>query len=114
MGRRARLRRRRTPRHAPKLRSRVNALLARALLLAGLVVVPAAGAQQPIVIDFSQGVAPDGVRRSVRTRVITLTPNEGKSWKKALVPLYRQMEGSVGKALIESICKETGFDPDRL
>jgi C4-dicarboxylate-binding protein DctP len=56
----------------------------------------------------------EGVRKSGKTQVIALTPDEKKAWKKALVPLHKQMEGRVGKALIDSIYRETGFEPDKL
>jgi len=52
----------------------------------------------------------EGVRKSGKTQVIALTPDE----KKALVPLHKQMEGRMGKALIDSIYRETGFEPDKL
>ena len=35
-------------------------------------------------------------------------------WKKALLPVHREMESRVGRSLIQAIYKETGFDPDKL
>ena len=45
---------------------------------------------------------------------ITLTPEEKKAWKKALVKVHQEAESRVGKELIQSIYKETGFDPNKL
>jgi C4-dicarboxylate-binding protein DctP len=42
-----------------------------------------------------------------------LTAEEKKAWKKALMPVHKAMADRIGKSLIESIYKETGFDPDK-
>jgi C4-dicarboxylate-binding protein DctP len=42
------------------------------------------------------------------------TKDEKLAFKKALVPVHQKMEGRIGKGLIESIYKETGFDPAKL
>ena len=54
------------------------------------------------------------VKKSGRTQFITLTPEEKKAWKKALVKVHQENESRVGKELIQSIYKETGFDPGKL
>ena len=54
------------------------------------------------------------VRRSGRTQVIELTPDEKRAWKKALVKVHDQMASRVGVDLVNEIHKETGFDPKRL
>ncbi len=51
------------------------------------------------------------VRKSGRTQVIELTPDEKRAWKKALAKVHVEMESRVGKQLIADIYKETGFDP---
>jgi len=56
----------------------------------------------------------DAVRKSGKTEVITLTPEEKRAWKKALIKVHRENESRIGKDLIESIYKETGFDPSKL
>ncbi len=56
----------------------------------------------------------EAVRKSGRTQIITLTPEEKKAWKKALIKVHQEMEPRVGKELIHTIYKETGFDPSKL
>ena len=56
----------------------------------------------------------DAVKKSGRTQIITLTPDEKKAWKKALVKVHQENESRIGKDLIQSIYKETGFDPNKL
>jgi len=54
------------------------------------------------------------VKKSGKTQFITLTPEEKKAWKKALVKVHQENESRVGKDLIQAIYKETGFDPGKL
>lgn len=54
------------------------------------------------------------VKASGKTEILTLTPQEKAQWKKALVKVHREMEGRVGKGLIQSIYQATGFDPSKL
>jgi C4-dicarboxylate-binding protein DctP len=56
----------------------------------------------------------EAVKKSGRTQFITLTPEEKAAWKKALVKVHKENESRVGKDLIQSIYKETGFDPNKL
>jgi len=56
----------------------------------------------------------EAVRKSGRTQFITLTPEEKLAWKRALIKVHKEAEARVGKELIESIYKETGFDPNKL
>jgi C4-dicarboxylate-binding protein DctP len=56
----------------------------------------------------------EAIERSGKTQVIRLSPQERIEWKRALVAVHRQMESRIGKSLIQSIYKETGFDPDKL
>jgi len=53
----------------------------------------------------------EGVKKSGKTQIITLSPEEKAAWKKALVPVHREMEARIGKDLIQTIYKETGFKP---
>ncbi len=55
-----------------------------------------------------------GVRKTGRTQVIELTPAERLAWKKALVKVHAEMAPRIGKALVDEIYKETGFDPNKL
>jgi C4-dicarboxylate-binding protein DctP len=56
----------------------------------------------------------DAVRKSGRSQVFVPTPQEKSALKKALVRTHDEMGGRVGKELIQSIYKETGFDPKAL
>ena len=54
------------------------------------------------------------VKASGKTQIIALTPEEKKAWKKAVLKVHRDSEGTIGKDLIQEIYKETGFDPKTL
>ncbi|MFZ3321525.1 MAG: TRAP transporter substrate-binding protein [Usitatibacter sp.] len=58
----------------------------------------------------------EAVRKSGKTEIITLTPEQKRAWKKALVKVHTEpdIEARIGKPLIQSIYKETGFDPGKL
>ena len=56
----------------------------------------------------------ESVRKTGKTQIITLTPQEKLEWKKALVKVHREQESKIGKELLQSIYKETGFDPGKL
>ena len=53
----------------------------------------------------------DGVKKSGRTQVITLSADEKAAWKKALVTVHKENESRVGKETIQEVYKETGFKP---
>ncbi len=54
------------------------------------------------------------VKKSGKSQFITLSADEKKAWKKATVKVHQDFEGRIGKDLIQSIYKETGFDPSKL
>ena len=54
------------------------------------------------------------VKASGKTQIITLTPEEKKAWKKAVLKVHRENEATIGKDLIQEIYKDTGFDPNKL
>ena len=54
------------------------------------------------------------IRKSGRTQILTLTPEEKREWKKALLAVHRESEARVGKDTIEAIYKAVGFDPGNL
>jgi C4-dicarboxylate-binding protein DctP len=56
----------------------------------------------------------EDVRKSGKTTIYTPTPAERLAFKKALVKVHGEMESRIGKELIESFYKETGFDPAKL
>jgi len=53
----------------------------------------------------------EAVRKSGKTQIIALTPAERQAWKKALVRVHQEQEARIGKDLIQSVYKETGFKP---
>jgi len=55
--------------------------------------------------------AVEAVRKSGKTQILALTPEEKAAWKKALLPVHREQESRIGKDLIQSVYKETGFKP---
>ncbi len=54
------------------------------------------------------------IKASGKTEIITLTPEQKRAWKKAFIKVHTEMADRVGKPLIQSIYKETGFDPAKL
>jgi C4-dicarboxylate-binding protein DctP len=54
------------------------------------------------------------IKASGKTQIIALTPAEKTAWKKALVKVHQENQARIGKDLIQSIYKETGFDPNKL
>lgn len=54
------------------------------------------------------------VRASGKSEIIELTPEQKAAWKKALAKVHRQMEGRIGKDLIQSIYDATGCDCSKL
>jgi C4-dicarboxylate-binding protein DctP len=66
------------------------------------------------IAKVENDAALDAVKKSGKSELITLTPEQKKAWKKALVKVHEQMADRIGKELIQSIYKETGFDPAKL
>jgi C4-dicarboxylate-binding protein DctP len=56
----------------------------------------------------------DAVKKSGKTTVYVPTKEERMAFKKALVPVHQKMEARIGKEIIQSVYKETGFDPNSL
>jgi C4-dicarboxylate-binding protein DctP len=56
----------------------------------------------------------EAVRKSGKSQIITLTPEQKQAWKKALVKVHQEQADRIGRDLIQSIYKETGFDPAKL
>jgi C4-dicarboxylate-binding protein DctP len=56
----------------------------------------------------------EAVRKSGKTQIYTPTPQERLALKKVMVKTHVEMESRIGKDLIQSIYKETGFDPAKL
>lgn len=56
----------------------------------------------------------EGVKKSGKTIVYTPTKEEKMAFKKAMAPVHTKMADRVGSELLQSIYKETGFDPNKL
>jgi len=59
-------------------------------------------------------LALEGVKKSGKTTVYAPTKEEKFAFKKAMAPVHVKMADRVGKDLLQSIYKETGFDPTKL
>ncbi len=55
----------------------------------------------------------EAIRKSGKTQVLTLTPQEKAEWKRAMVKSHQQMEDKIGPEMVRAFYKETGFDPHR-
>jgi C4-dicarboxylate-binding protein DctP len=51
------------------------------------------------------------VKATGKTEIVVLTPEGRAAWKKALVPVHREMESRIGKEIIDEVYKQTGFKP---
>ena len=56
----------------------------------------------------------EAVKKSGKTQIYTPTAAERTAFKKATIKVHTDMESRIGKDLIKSIYKETGFDPAKL
>ena len=54
------------------------------------------------------------VKKAGKTQIIALTAAQKVAWKKAMLPIHRKMEAKIGKELIQSVYRETNFNPARL
>ena len=61
------------------------------------------------IADTENSLALEKMRASGKTTIYTLTPAETTEWKKALMPVHKEMEARVGKAMIDAVYKATGF-----
>ncbi len=55
----------------------------------------------------------EAIRKTGKTQVIVLTAQERAAWRKALLPVHKQVEDKIGRDLIHSIYKATGVDPTK-
>jgi C4-dicarboxylate-binding protein DctP len=51
-------------------------------------------------------LAMDAIKKAGKTTIYTLSPKEQAEWRKALLPVQKDMEGRIGKDLIGAINKE--------
>ena len=59
-------------------------------------------------------LALEGVKKSGKTTVYAPTKEERDAFKKAMNPVHTKMADRVGKETLQTIYKETGFDPTKL
>jgi C4-dicarboxylate-binding protein DctP len=52
-------------------------------------------------------LALEGIKKAGKTAIYTPTPQELNEWRKVLLPVHKEMEGRIGKDLIQSIYKAT-------
>ncbi|MDB5798524.1 MAG: DctP family transporter solute-binding subunit [Paucimonas sp.] len=48
----------------------------------------------------------EAVRKSGKTTIYSLTPAEKTAWRRALVPVQKEMEGRIGRDIIQAVNKE--------
>ena len=53
----------------------------------------------------------EGIRKSGRSEVITLTDTQKSAWKKAMLPVHKENESRVGKDTLEAVYKAVDFKP---
>jgi C4-dicarboxylate-binding protein DctP len=51
-------------------------------------------------------MALEGIKKGGKTEIYNLTAKEQADWRKALLPVQKEMEGRIGKDLIQAINKE--------
>lgn len=56
----------------------------------------------------------EGIRKSGKTQIITLSPAERTAWKRALVKVHREWGDKLGRDILQAIYRETGFNPDKI
>ncbi|MCV2357386.1 MULTISPECIES: TRAP transporter substrate-binding protein [Roseateles] len=61
------------------------------------------------IAQTENAVALDKIKASGKTTIYTLTDAESNEWKKALMPVHKEMESRVGKATIAAVYKAAGF-----
>jgi C4-dicarboxylate-binding protein DctP len=66
------------------------------------------------IAKVENDAALEAVKKSGKTEILVLTPDQKKAWKKALIKVHEQMADRIGKDLIQSIYKETGLNPAKL
>ena len=51
------------------------------------------------------------IKKSGKTEIITLTPEQDEAMRKAMMPVYKDVASRVGQPLIDEFLKETGRSP---
>ena len=53
----------------------------------------------------------EAIKKTGKTEIITLTPEQDEAMRKAMEPVYKDVAGRVGQPLIDEFIKETGRSP---
>ena len=61
------------------------------------------------IAQTENSLALEKMRASGKTTIYTLTAGETAEWKRALMPVHKEMESRVGKANIDAVYKAAGF-----
>jgi C4-dicarboxylate-binding protein DctP len=61
------------------------------------------------IATTENATALEKIKASGKTTIYTPTAAEINEWKKALMPVHKDMESRVGKATIDAVYKATGF-----
>jgi len=51
------------------------------------------------------------IKKSGKTEIIKLTPEQDAAMRKAMLPVYKEVASRVGQPLIDEFLKETGRSP---
>ena len=66
-----------------------------------------ATAYEKTIAQRDNDAALEAIRKTGKTKVYTLTPQEQADWRRALLPVQKQMEARIGKDLIDAINQTT-------
>ena len=53
----------------------------------------------------------EAIKKTGKTEIITLTPEQNEAMRKAMMPVYKEVASRVGQPLIDEFLKETGRGP---
>ncbi|SDC38450.1 C4-dicarboxylate-binding protein DctP [Massilia sp. PDC64] len=66
-----------------------------------------ATAFEKTIAQRDNDAALEAIRKTGKTKIYTLTPQEQADWRRALLPVQKQVEGRIGKDLIDAINRTT-------
>ena len=73
-----------------------------------------ATAFEKTIAQRDNDAALEAIRKTGKTKIYTLTPQEQAAWRQALLPVQKQVEGRIGKDLIDAINQTTSRSGARL
>nr|WP_052170693.1 TRAP transporter substrate-binding protein [Massilia sp. JS1662] len=66
-----------------------------------------ATAFEKTIAQRDNDAALEAIRKTGKTKIYTLTPQEQADWRRAMLPVQKQVEGRIGKDLIDAINRTT-------